>query len=57
MTDEIRDLRERLIKAKNELFDLRATAESGHRFSEADRLAAKREGVLLALSYTEEHMR
>lgn len=56
MTDEIRELRDRLHKAKNELFDLQATAESGHRFGEADRLAAKREGVILALRYTEEYM-
>lgn len=55
MSEEIRDLRERLIKAKDELYKLeRATQyDEEHRI----RLAGKREGVLLALGYTEEYMR
>lgn len=57
MTEEIRDLRDRLHKAKNELFNLEASAESRGNWKEADRLADKRSGINLALSYTEEYMR
>lgn len=52
-TEQIRDLRERLMAAKNRLFELESQAHG----DEQTRLAGKREGVTLALSYTEEYLR